>query len=173
MNMLQKCGAIALASLFFLTPALAEEAKKPAENPVVEHGWAKRCDAPKKSEEKGHCEVFQLLDTKEKSQRIAEFAIGTAEKKDKIAARGVAILPLGMLVEPGVAMKIGDDKPASFKIRYCTPGGCYGFINIDKSMIDSLKKSKSVSFQFKSVDGQNVNIVMNLNGFEKALKEIQ
>jgi invasion protein IalB len=165
-----------VASAFlFITSVFAEEAKKEetakadSGTEIVEMGWQKRC-ADKKSEEAKKCEIFQRLAIKKSDMRVAEFAIGFPEKKD--TARGVVVLPLGILLEPGVAMKIDDGKPFVFKARYCVNAGCFSYINLDKSILDSMKKGKLASFFFKTAEGQDVNLIMNLTGFEKAMKGI-
>ena len=163
-------------------PSSAEEAKEAAakkapSNEVVERGWKQRC--PKQNLlqklKKKQCEVFQRIDVKESSMRVAEFAVGFPSEKtlEKGAARGVVILPLGILLEQGVEMKVDTAKPLAFKSRYCTNAGCFSYLNLSKDLLDFMKKAKTVTFVFKTSEGQNVNLIMSLNGFEKALKGIQ
>ncbi len=181
MNAFQKCslliilGFLAIAAVPF---ALAEDKAKPpsppakqAEATAVERGWQKRCDEVQVKEKKEkYCEVFQRLDVKESSKRVAEIAVGFPEGKD--AARGVVVLPLGILLEK-ITMKVDDSKPAVFNVRYCNSDGCFSFINLGKDIIDAMKKGKKILFSFKTLEGQDVNIFLNLEGFEKVFKEIQ
>lgn len=148
------------------------DANAAPKNEMVERGWTKRCVENKKDEKK-YCEAFQRLDMKEGSARVAEIAIGLPEKPDKkSAARGAVILPLGVLLSESVGMKVDDGKAVSFNVRFCTNGGCAAYINISKELLDEMKKSKRVTFFFKTFEGQNVNLVLTMEGFEKVLKEL-
>lgn len=130
--------------------------------------WTVRCQEEDKARE--HCEVFQRLIVKETGARVAEFAIGFPENKD--VARGVVVLPLGMLLQSGVEMKIDEGKPFAFKVRYCTQAGCFAYVNLDKALLDLMRNGMAANFMFKAADGKDVNLKMPLSGFGKALKEI-
>lgn len=175
MNKFQKYAWVICAAFLLIAGSAVAAEKSSAETKdaapsVVERGWALRCPEEQKDKKK-QCEVFQRLDMKDSSAaRVAEFAVGFPDKKEP--ARGVVILPLGILLEQGVSMKIDDGKPFVFKTRYCTNAGCFSYVNLDKTLLGSLKKGKAVAFQFKSATGQDINLIMNLSGFEKSLKEI-
>jgi invasion protein IalB len=185
MNNLKKCCGILCAVLMLAiaaTPSFAAEAKKDsakksAGNEIVERGWTQRCPETKDkpAADKKLCEIFQRIDMKKNSLRVAEFAIGFPEEKGMKSgtARGAVILPLGILLEQGAQMKIDDGKPLAFKIRFCTNAGCFAYLNLNKDILSSMKKAKAASFLFKTADGRKVNLVMGLDSFEKALGGIQ
>jgi invasion protein IalB len=170
-------------------PAAAANNNKAQKNQVVESGWTQRCPQkkadpkadPKAAQtaapttDKKQCEIFQRIAMKETSARVAEFAVGFPQEKgfEKGAARGAVILPLGILLEEGVQMKIDAGKPLGFKTRFCTNAGCFSFVTLSKDVLENMKKAKSVTFLFKTFAGQNVNMVMSMVNFEKTLKAIQ
>lgn len=130
--------------------------------------WSSRCDAPDEASQKPPaCEIFQTLDVKETGKRFAEFAIGTPDANG--VSRGVAILPLGMLLEPGVTMQIDEGKSFVFNARYCVPQGCYGFLDLNPELLQSMQTGKELSFRFASITGKTFDVRMSLSGFEKAL----
>jgi invasion protein IalB len=164
-------------------PAKADAAKQPA-NEVVETGWAQRCPQPPKADDKSapapkadkkQCEIFQRINMKETSARVAEFAVGFPQEKtfEKGAARGVVILPLGILLEEGVQMKIDSGKPLLFKTRFCANAGCFSFVKLNKDVLDDMRKAKFVNFLFKTSAGQNVSMIMSMKGFDDQMKGIQ
>lgn len=161
---------LAAAVTFILTSAFAagkdEKAAQTASK--TETLWTVRCQEEDKA--RAHCEIFQRLIVKETGARVAEFAIGFPESKD--VARGVIVLPLGMLLQSGVEMKIDEGKPFAFKIRYCTQAGCFAYVNLDKTLLDLMRNGTVANFTFKAADGKDVNLQMPLSGFAKALKEI-
>lgn len=166
----------ALLLTFSTAPAFAADAKtdkKAAAGKapeVIEQTWSKRCNEKTKTD----CEIFDVLAVKQNKARIAEFAIGfpPSEKLKKGTARGVVILPLGVLLEPGVGLKVDDKKPITFKVRYCTNAGCFSYIDLDEDMLEDMQKAKQLNFFFRSMDGKEVRLIMGLTGFPEALKSI-
>lgn len=137
---------------------------------VVELPWSKRCSKDAKGAET--CEVFARLETGGKDNvRVAEFAITPVN--DKGEAQGVVILPLGILLEQNVAMKMDEGKPAQFKPRFCTNAGCFSYLNLNKEILSSMRSGKSINFFFKTAEGQDVRLIMSLTGFGKAIKGLR
>ena len=167
-------------TLFFVTAALtagsavsadekaAAKAATPTAATKTDALWAKRCET--EGEKKGQCELFQRLVVKETGKRVVEFAVGYPEKKEE--ARGVIVLPLGILLTEGVKMQIDGGQSFTFKPRYCGPEGCFAFVNMNKQMLDIMRKGKEASLTFQTVQGQNLTVKMSLEGFGKTLKEI-
>jgi invasion protein IalB len=156
-------------------PASADD-KKPstpiADNTIIEKGWELRC--PDKSTDQKGCEVFKRLETKVSAMRVVEVAIGfPPDKVQKGSARGVIILPLGIMLQSGATMKIDDGKPFAFTSRFCTAAGCFSLINISPALLDTMQKGKKLSLSFKTPDEKDAHVVMDLTGFEKALKKIE
>lgn len=154
-------------------PAQAAAATQEQQQPqVAETGWNVRC--PENETDKSKCEMFQRIVMRDNQARVAEFAIGFPDDKtlEKGTARGVAILPLGLLIEEGVQMKIGDGKGVPMKTRLCTNAGCFAFVTLKKETLDNLRDAKNVTFVFKTPDGRTVNIVMSTVNFDTALETI-
>ncbi len=136
--------------------------------------WSLRCNEPLKEGEtptRGNCEIFQRMVVAETGQRVAEFAIGYPEGKEE--ARGVVILPLGILLTAGVQMKIDDSEPFTFQIRFCNQGGCYAYLTLNATVMDMLRKGKKASFLFVDSNGKNFQLDMSLSGMTKVLKQIR
>lgn len=171
---------IAIAGLFTLVPHVVGQEKKDA-RPVAateaqKEAWHIRCNEPEEGEaapeeKRGKCEIFQRLVMAETNQRVAEFAIGYPVDMD--TARGVVIMPLGILLPPGVQMMIDDGEPFQFKVRYCNQGGCYAYLALNDAVINQLKKGTEAAFLFMDPSGKTVRVNMSLKGLTKALKEIQ
>lgn len=133
--------------------------------------WSVRCNKDEQGNAAG-CEVFQRITVKESGQRVIEFAIGYPQGKEK-PAKGVIILPLGVLLPAGVKMQIDDqEKIFAFNIRSCVPVGCVSHVNLSQEVLDLLKKGVVANIQFVADNGQNVVIKISLKGFTKALSSI-
>lgn len=146
-------------------PAAAASTEKGTGSP-----WAIRCAKDEKTGKSGKCEIFQRLVVKETGKRVVEFAVGFPESTD--SARGVVVLPLGMLLTEDVSMQVDKEKSFSFKPRYCVPEGCYAFVNLNRKLLDIMRAGKEVQISFRALDGKPVNIKLQLEGFGKGLKEI-
>ncbi len=158
------------------TPAAASTAPPAkAENTVVEKTWSVRCPNNTKGSDKKDCEAFDRLEIKSSSARVVEFAVGFPQDNSLKAgmARGVIILPLGILLQSGASMKVDDGKPLAFSSRFCNTSGCFSFVNLDKDILNSMKKGKTLNIFFKTFNNQDAKLPMTLSGFEKALKNIE
>lgn len=130
--------------------------------------WSKRCSDVNGEE---RCEIFQQIVVKETGARVAEFALGFPNGK-KSTASGVIVVPLGILLEEGATMQVDDNRPFSFRIRYCLKNGCFAFVDMDKKILKTLKKGKGATITVLNAGGQKISIPVSLIGLTKALKEI-
>lgn len=139
----------------------------------VKDAWDVRCDEPAEGEAKeseAYCEIVQRLSITETGQRLIELAIGYPG--DSETARGVFILPTGILLEPGVKIVIDDNAPFSFRVRYCLPDGCFGFINLNDDVLKLFREGSVAKVILARPNAQNLEIQMPLSGFSKALDQL-
>ena len=168
--------ALAVGAGFFLfSPTVSSEEAAvgaPANMDQVGSPWHLRCDPAKEGEEnaKQHCEIFQRINMQETGQRVVELAI--AKGKDEKPAQGVFILPLGILLKPGILMQVDEEKPFKFSARSCTAGGCIALIDLEKPVLDVFRKGEKILLRFKAQNGQEVNLTMSLKGFAKAFEKL-
>ncbi len=156
----------------------AEEAAKKTEKPVAAAGeaaqapWTVRCNKEIKDEgtKRGRCEIFQSLIVKETKQRFVEIAI--SYPKDKTKARGVIVVPLGIMLQAGAQIKVDNADPFKFQARYCDATGCFGFVDLDEKVLDSMRKGTKLVVSFVAMNKKTINVEMSLKDFARALKEI-
>jgi invasion protein IalB len=137
--------------------------------------WAVRCSDQKDQKDKNtpkQCEAFQQLVAEKTKQRVAELAVGYPDGAGK-DARGVLILPLGMLLTSDAQpqMQIDDKQKFKFSMRYCTGDGCFAVLDINAALMDSLRKAGNITISGFASNGQPFNIKMDMNGFDKAMKQ--
>jgi invasion protein IalB len=172
--------ACAGAPAFAAKAAKTTEKKAPAaaeDNTVVDKGWSERCDGNKGKETKGKeadksCEVFTRLEMKASAMRVTEVAIGFPKDLPKGTARGVIILPLGVMLEPGATMTVDEGKPFAFKSRFCTQSGCFAFVNLSNDIVDSMKKGTNLNIYFKTADNNDAHLRLALKGFDEIVKKV-
>lgn len=128
--------------------------------------WNTRCD------DNGYCEMFQRINADEKgTARLAEFAIGFPDGAK--TARGVVVLPLGILVQPGVGMHVDEKDSFKFAINHCSDSGCIGYIDLNDAVLSKLKSGTEASFVFFATNGKKIRIPMSLVGFSKAFGKVK
>jgi invasion protein IalB len=110
------------------------------------------------------------LIVKDTGQRVVEMAVGFP--KDKQNARGIVIAPLGILLQPGVQMKIDDREAFKFHVRFCDTAGCFAFIELNDKVLSAMKAGQKIVLIFQSIDGKSVNVELSLKDFAKALAAI-
>lgn len=152
-----------LLGLVYLTGAsIGQESDK---------AWTERCN-----EETGQCEIFQLLAQKDTGQRFLEFVIGYpqgVENWPENTAQGVMSLPLGILLDRPVAIRVDEqERPFTFTLRYCTLQGCVGFLTMNEEVLDVMRAGNAMTISFVSGAGRNVDVEMSLKGFTKALDDL-
>ena len=161
----------------------SEDKKADAAQAADADAWQTRCDKVNEKGEKDEngknkqCEIFQKLVMQDTGQRVMEFAIGypAKDQKDKNKdkkARGVLILPLGILLPPGGQIRVDDQQPFSFQIRYCTQGGCVAYLDMNDKVLDIFRKGTKAEILMGTLQGKTLGVPMSLKGFTKALKDL-
>lgn len=130
--------------------------------------WTERCTEG----DNKYCEIFQRLMIKENNQRLIEFAVGFP-KDAKGVAQAAIVLPLGVLVGEGIALKVDEDAPAKAAFRLCSPEGCFVVMNLPEAFLGSMKKGKMITVSFLDSSGKQVNVQMSLEGFGKKLESVK
>ena len=165
-----------VACVFMAAPAHAKPTAGASTAPaavaaqIVQMPWSVRCDKAT-NDVKEHCEAFQVMAMAKTGQRVAEFAVGYTGT-DKSIARGVLILPLGILLTDDLVMQADNGKAFKFKIRYCTTAGCYAFLYMKQAVLDTLRSAKTIKIDTKTSSGQDVAIEIQMNGFSESLKKL-
>lgn len=170
---------ITLSLLMIAPQAMAETKAAPAktESSPPQEYWTKRCQDLKSADGKKtthYCEIFQQLSMKEKDgklQRVLEFGIGYPPGEKK--ARGVLILPLGVMLEQPMSLTIDGKDEVKFTIRYCTADGCFAFLILSEEFLEKLGKGEKLSLNGTAMNGQDLHIMMALTGFGKALAQVK
>ncbi len=137
--------------------------------------WTVRCGEKKEGDTAAaHCEIFQRLVSKDSGQRVTEFAVGYPDGPGAGRdARGVIVLPLGVVVDEGMDMQIDEGQKFKFRVRYCMAKGCLAFINLNDNLLAALSSGGEARITGKAFNGQEVNIRISLDGFGGALRKIQ
>ena len=124
--------------------------------------WRLAC--PAISETKTNCEmVTDVLDTKSHG-KLAQTAFAIQRGKRII----VLTVPLQVLLEPGIGLKIDAKAPHIYRYSTCVPGSCFALSPADDKLFSDMRKAKSVALVVVGPDGKPVTLSVSMKGFDDA-----
>ncbi|MGQ0656822.1 MAG: invasion associated locus B family protein [Chromatiales bacterium] len=135
--------------------------------------WAIKCEKPE-AQDKDKTEVcyaFQNVVTKEKNQRVLNFAVGYPPKIEVPVA--LITLPLGIALPPGASLTVDEDQPIRFPIERCEPNGCRAGLKLEKLLLEKLTRASKVQISFHDGAHRPVNIPLSMKGFGEAFKSLK
>ena len=155
-------GALSIAAL----PAAAQEGTVKAQ-----HGdWQIVCKDPPPGAKNEVCALVQSV---------------TAEDKDNIGltvyfqkfSNGTRVLrvfaPLGILLPPGLGLKIDDKDVGHAPFLRCHTFACYAQVVVEDPLIEQLKNGKTAIFIIFQAEEAGIGIPISLSGFKEALVELK
>ncbi|MDE1938852.1 MAG: invasion associated locus B family protein [Alphaproteobacteria bacterium] len=137
----------------------------PADVPTmsVYQDWHLLCPAIKTKD--GACELSQDVYDQKAGERLARIIL--AKDKDKSMVMYVTV-PLQVLLEPGLGLKLGDEKVQVFQYKTCTEEGCLAVIPVDDQMIASLSKAQDAGIDVAQPNGKGAELPFSMKGYTDA-----
>jgi invasion protein IalB len=134
------------------------------ESSVPYGDWRTIC--PAATAKDASCEMMSNLTDPKTKEIVARISISRDAKQGQVLA---LVLPLGTLLEQGVALKLGNTDPKIYKFRTCTQAGCISVTPIDDKSVDAIGASDKVALMSMSVASQGaLSTNVSLNGFKAA-----
>lgn len=166
-------GGIASAQSGNTDPALEPQAERPQAEVKARHeDWIVRCQ-PAPEDAFGadeFCEMYQQVSEQENDQTVLEAVIGFPPD----AERPVALfnLPLGMLLPPGVQLRIDDGEAERFPVQICLQAGCRSSIELTDDLVSQMRAGERATLTIADPQNRDVEIPLSLLGFSAALDEV-
>ncbi len=154
-------------TLFSLAVLLSQAVNAAPQDGELYKDWIIRCAPP----EEGHqCYMEQnIVAGKEKKLRLLTVQVGYFEQK-RIAN---FILPLGVLLQQGVAFEIDGFKFSNrTPYTFCNQAGCSASVELDDKMVGLLKKGKQLTATIINPNGKEMAIPVSLQGFTPAFNSL-
>jgi invasion protein IalB len=95
-------------------------------------------------------------------------AVAMYDVKGKPEKIGRFILPLGLLLAPGIKFSVDQGASSDGKFAICLPNGCFAEGQTNDAFINSMKKGTILNVKFKNQVGNEVMFQVPLAGFGKA-----
>jgi len=137
----------------------------PADVPTMNvfDDWRLSCPARKEADVS--CEISQDVVDQKAGMRVARFVL--LKEKDKSTVIALTV-PLQVLLEPGLGLKIGDDQVRVFQYKTCTESGCVSVIPVNDQIEAALDKSDKVGVVVAQPDGKAVELPFSMKGYAVA-----
>lgn len=160
--------SLAGATSLVVTPALAQQQMQVPEGTVKgQHGdWQIVCKAPPAGANKEVCALVQSVTAEDRNN------VGLTVYFQKFS-NGTRVLrvfaPLGVLLPPGLGLKIDNKDVGHAPFLRCHSFACYAQVVAEDKLIDQLKTGKSAIFIIFQTEEAGIGIPISLAGFKDAL----
>jgi invasion protein IalB len=165
----------ALLSLFvgllFAAP-LASAAGPEAQGGAVrdKHGdWVTRCETPPGAAHEQCAIVLSVVDQERPNLILVVIVLNTADRKARLMR---VIAPLGVLLPPGVSLRIDNADVGRLSFLQCVPNGCVAQLAMDESLVDKLKNGKTATLGVFQTPEEGVGVQAPLAGFKEAYEQL-
>lgn len=158
--------ALGLASVFVAAGASAQESPG-----TVYKDWTVHCNEQAAQQVAGGCLMTQFAIDKETSRPVMQIQVAYApDAKDPVA---VIILPLGVLLQPGVAVQVDRNQAIKLPFGWCLTDGCRVRLPLDQAMLKQFQAGNGGVIGFRVIGGQDRALPFSLSGFTAALASLK
>jgi invasion protein IalB len=160
----------ALAALAAAPGARAQQAKAPemADGTIkAQHGdWQVVCKPPPAGAKNEVCALVQSVTAEDREN------VGLTVYFQKFS-NGLRVLrvfaPLGVLLPPGIGLKIDDVDVGHAPFLRCHTFACYAQVTVEDKLVGQLSTGKTAIFIIFQTEEAGIGIPLSLNGFGPAL----
>jgi invasion protein IalB len=167
---LSSAGTLLLLSILLLSVTAGRADAQEGTVKSQRGAWQVVCKDPPPGAKNGVCALVQSV---------------TAEDRDNIGltvyfqrfSNGTRVLrvfaPLGILLPPGLGLKIDDKDVGHAPFQRCHTFACYAQVVVDDALVEQLKTGKTAIFIIFQTEEAGIGIPISLAGFKEALEELK
>jgi invasion protein IalB len=134
------------------------------------HGdWATRCETPPGAAHEQCAIVLSVVDQDRPNLILVVIVLNTADRKARLMR---VIAPLGVLLPPGVSLRIDNAEAGRLSFLQCLPNGCVAQLAMDEALLDKLKNGKTATLGVFQTPEEGVGMQAPLAGFKEAYEEL-
>lgn len=132
--------------------------------------WAVECErAP---DDRDRCFLSQSQFLKENNARLLKASVGYLGPEDEPIL--VLLLPLGIDLRAGVALKVDDGPQLSVTLQHCTQGGCTGAFPLDGPAVAALRAARRIQVgMMPYASTQTVTVEISPKGLARGLDALR
>src|SRR5262249_3583258 len=128
------------------------------------HGdWVTRCETPPGAAHEQCAVVLSVVDQERPNLVLVVIVLNTADRKARLMG---VIAPLGVLLPPGISLRIDNADAGRLSFLQCLPNGCVAQLAMDDSLVDKLKSGKTATLGVFQTPEEGVGVQAPLAGFK-------
>lgn len=161
-----------LAVAIALTTAISAQAVEAPEGTVKsQHGdWQTVCKDPPPGAKKGVCALVQSVTAEDRGNigltvYFQKFSDGTRVLR--------VFAPLGVLLPPGLGLKIDDKDVGHAPFLRCHNFACYAQVVVEDKLVEQLSTGKTAIFVIFQTEEAGIGIPISLAGFADGLAGLE
>lgn len=133
------------------TTAVVYPIGTPSQPGAIVQNWQVVC--PSSKDKDRFCEISREIIDEKSGQRIGRLAVVTEKgKKDPSLVMSV---PLGVLLRPGLGLRLGGEPVKSYPYATCDAGGCIVVVPFDDKLKDAMVASQDAAFVIATPQDRN------------------
>lgn len=158
-----------LTLVCFLLTALATGAL--AQGVVKAHhgAWEKRCETPPGAASEQCALVQSVVDQERPNIILVLIALKTADRKSRLLR---VIAPLGVLIPPGLGLRVDKEDLGRMNFVRCLPNGCVAEVFLDDKLLDKLQTGSQITFVLFETPEEGVGVPAPLDGFKPGFEAL-
>ena len=160
-----------VVGLLFAAAPRASAAGPEAQGVVRDkHGdWVTRCETPPGAAHEQCAVVLSVVDQERPNLILVVIVLNTADRKARLMR---VIAPLGVLLPPGVSLRIDNTEAGRLSFLQCLPNGCIAQLAMDESLVNKLKNGKTATLGVFQTPEEGVGVQAPLTGFKEAYEQL-
>jgi len=161
---------LAAGLLLAMSHAAAAESQSQGGAVRDKHGdWVTRCETPPGAAHEQCAIVLSVVDQDRPNLILVVIVLNTADRKARLMR---VIAPLGVLLPPGISLRIDNAEAGRLSFLQCLPNGCVAQLAMDEALIDKLKSGKTATLGVFQTPEEGVGVQAPLAGFKEAYEKL-
>ncbi len=132
---------------------------------ATQQNWTKVCGKDP-SANKQVCYTTRDFSAEAGKPPVLALAVYDIQGDDQRIVR--MLMPIGLMLRPGFRFTVEGQPPIDGTYEICFPNGCFAEAKVKGSMLDAMKKAKSVDVNVRNRDSAEVIFQVPLDGFGPA-----
>ena len=134
------------------------------------HGdWTVRCQVIARNQTSERVCAMSQVQANAQGQQV----IGVELRPLTDGLEGTLVLPFGLAITQRVTLSIDEADPVPASFSTCVPAGCIVPITANDSMVNALRTGASLTVTASNIEGQQLKLLVPLNGFAAAAQRME
>jgi invasion protein IalB len=132
--------------------------------------WIYTCVKAKEADTTAQCSIVQQLSDSSTKAPLFLWRIVAGDKGALVAEWQTRT---GIMVDRGITLDAGTEKPIIIPFQLCTPTGCQAVANLAPDFIDSLTKATKASATVFPIGQKGIQLTLSVKGLPDALAALK